>query len=317
MDDNKISPIDEARKLSGQILDDIEINTVPIYSILMKTKRLARLLRDSDANKWLDYEITGYPEKEIESLESCAKYCYGSFTVTKADKPFARFSLPALETFIQLTTAENISKILPNRENNADLSIILHTEAITHISKVKSAIHAYVHEKNLSLAIGDIAQDIFQDARLSVDQFVSQNCSNDVKEKLLSITDRMKENNPESYSQALTSARRVLQSIADSIYPPQDEPFTDFDGNKHDLGTDNFVNRIMAYIEQNSDSDSTICAIRSNVKHLSARLDAINSKASKGVHTAVTNDEARLTIIHMYLIIAEIARIKKNTGIRT
>ena len=61
MDDYQISNLRLAKELSNVILSDLEINQLPISQILMKAKRLARMLHDSDAQKWLDYEIMGYP----------------------------------------------------------------------------------------------------------------------------------------------------------------------------------------------------------------------------------------------------------------
>ena len=63
-----------AKELSYVILMICRRSTAHIQ-FLMKAKRLARMLHDSDAQKWLDYEIMGYPVV-IYSGEfgSCKKY---------------------------------------------------------------------------------------------------------------------------------------------------------------------------------------------------------------------------------------------------
>jgi AbiTii len=55
--------IDEARQVVRSLLDDLEGGPSPpkIDAILMKAARLARLMRDSDARLWLDFEARGYP----------------------------------------------------------------------------------------------------------------------------------------------------------------------------------------------------------------------------------------------------------------
>jgi hypothetical protein len=45
----------------------------------------------------------------------------------------------------------------------------------------------------------------------------------------------------------------------------------------------------------------------SGLEHLAARLDAIYDKTCKGVHVDVSEQEARLAVIHTYLFIGEIA----------
>ena len=57
MEEFQNSGMKMAKELSDVILGDLEISQLPISQILMKAKRLARLLHDSDAQKWLDYEI--------------------------------------------------------------------------------------------------------------------------------------------------------------------------------------------------------------------------------------------------------------------
>ncbi len=42
----------------------------------MKAKRLARIMRDTDAQIWLDFETKGYPDGfRLRELELCCKVC--------------------------------------------------------------------------------------------------------------------------------------------------------------------------------------------------------------------------------------------------
>ena len=69
----------------------------------MKTKRLARLLHDSDAQKWIDYEITGYPPVfDPAELGTCRKYYTGDRPVLRDErtsKPHP-IGMPQLESYI-------------------------------------------------------------------------------------------------------------------------------------------------------------------------------------------------------------------------
>ena len=67
--------IDEARRVALALLNDLEGSSFPIDAILMKAKRLARLMRDFDAQLWLDSETRGYPDGYNSSkLGTCQKY---------------------------------------------------------------------------------------------------------------------------------------------------------------------------------------------------------------------------------------------------
>ena len=50
-----------AKKISEELLIDCETSGNSISNILLKTKRLALLIGDQDAQNWLDLELRGYP----------------------------------------------------------------------------------------------------------------------------------------------------------------------------------------------------------------------------------------------------------------
>lgn len=316
MDQKNLTISEEAKILSKQILDDIEFNKFPISSILMKTNRLARLLRDSDAQKWISYEIGGYPsdlEKfDPKKLGKCQKYFRGDFRLSQGKELYQKFTLPSLEDFIGNTSVQQFPKFQNDVENHVQWTIKFHGSAVQHFEEVKLQVYRYVLEVYLSLSIGDVADDIFQSSRLLADGFIQENCSHEIKEQFLSINDRIKENAPESFSQALLTVRRILMSIADSIFPPQIEPYIGKSGKKHPVGPENYVNRILAFYDDNISSESSINSLESDISHLAARLEALNDKSCKGVHENVLKEEAQLAIIQMYLLIAEIAKVKKG-----
>jgi hypothetical protein len=309
---DKLSTTAQAIQLSKEILDDIEINNLPISQILFKTTRLARILHDTDAQLWLYFLQNGYPiEFDSKQLGKYAKYYSFTFTFSDVNNQQYSCSLPFIENFkdeFSFTSFINADK-----EGNEFLAAANLSRNITHYYHLeKSALHNYVTGVFISLSIGDIAGDIFQEARVTVDNFINETCSKDTAEKLLAINDRLKENNQEAYSQALLSCRRILESVADSIFPAQNTPYTSLDGKQRDVGPNNYINRILAYIEQNSTKKTNSSLIIANLEHLAARLDALNNESQKGVHDNVTIEESRLTIIQMYLIIAEVARTKQS-----
>lgn len=55
------SKTEETLELSKELLDDIELSRLPLQSLLLKAARLARLLEDEWWQKWLKFELVGYP----------------------------------------------------------------------------------------------------------------------------------------------------------------------------------------------------------------------------------------------------------------
>jgi len=305
-----LSTTAQAKQLSKQILDDIEINNLPISQVLLKTARLARFLHDTDAQRWIYYLSNGYPLKfNKKNLGIYQKYFSYTFTIIGFDSKELSCSLPYLESFINDISLDTFTK-LDSKGEGFLAGMRLRHSAIHYYQQEKSALHNYVTDIFISLSVGDIANDIFQEARITVDNFIYETCSKDTQEKLLAINERLKEDNQEAYSQALLSCRRILESVADSVFPAQDVPYISANEKQREVGQNNYINRILAFIEQNTTQKTYSSLITSNLEHLAARLDALNNESQKGVHDIVTKEEARLTIIQMYLIIAEVARIK-------
>jgi hypothetical protein len=317
MDDYQNSHLEVAKELSNVILVDLEINQVPISQSLMKSKRLARILRDSDAQKWLDYEIMGYPVVfDPDELGSCKKYYISDRPVIRDErthKPHA-IGLPHLESYINSTKIESVTKLGANESQKRHI-LNKHHELVNDFERLKTSIHNYVTEVNISLSVGDFAQDLFEDTRLAADRFIRQYCPR-AGEQLLAVHERMRHHDPGSYEPAIHAVQVVLATVAD-VVSPQDKASSKTPptkkGQEWITTGDTYINRIFTYIEQNSNNDPLLSMIESEMECIFSKTDPAPEKSTT-LHHEVTLDDAHRAIIHMYLIIGEIARIQKIPG---
>ncbi len=272
---NNLSTTAQAKQLAKEILDDIEINNLPISQVLFKTTRLARILHDTDAQIWLYYLLNGYPIKfDKKQLGKYEKYYSYTYTFAENEKKQYSCSLPFVESFKNDFSINSF--IHTDKTGNEFIAASSLLRSVIHYYQLeKSALHNYVTGVFISLSIGDIANDIFQEARITVDNFINETCSKDTTEKLLAINDRLKENNQEAYSQALLSCRRILESVADSIFPAQKTPYISVNGKQRDVGPNNYINRILAFIEQNTTQKTYSSLITTDLEHLRAEIGRI------------------------------------------
>lgn len=105
----------------------------------------------------------------------------------------------------------------------------------------------------------------------------------------------------EGFSQVALTCRRIVGYIADCIYPPTDEKY-----NGHPLGQDNYINRILAYIDKNVQSDSSKKLIKASAEVLSEQYDQLSDVANKGVHHNTYKDEVRRCLIHTVILLDDI-----------
>ncbi|MBB4391796.1 hypothetical protein [Bradyrhizobium sp. ERR14] len=328
--------IDEARQVARTLLNDLETVTVRTEGVLMKAKRLARLMRDSDAQLWLEYETSGYPSEHFNptDLGTCERYVRQSGRIDPTGKYWIA-SLPQIEaigegykqraeamvgTVDKSVVVENYlvkratEEFLANQTQQQIAARKLYNDNEALAVALRASIHSYATDVFLAIELGDAAQDIFEEARKRIDNFVRSHAPK-AAEQLVAVNERMAEGSLESYSHALTTCRRLLLTVADALFPARSQPYTDKSGKPRVVGSENYKNRLMAFVEENAASEGSTVLIQSGLEHLAARLDAVNAKVSKGVHTDVTQEEARLAVIHTYLFLGEVARASKTSTV--
>jgi hypothetical protein len=327
------SRVEMAREAAYALVDALELQNKPILECLMIAQRLARLERDEDAQRWLELETRGYPaELAPGHLGWCGKY---ALRFAAGNKVTSRNSLPTMEVNVlvtkdqfdslrsnhvatgepidNFTVASATKEVLAARVRLMQQARDAHTLAVTQFTRMKASLHSYAVDSLIALELGDEAEDIFEAARTDVDAFIREHCPS-AAQQLIAASERLRDDTAEGLSHALTSCRRLINNVADAVFPPQSEPYTDGRGKARKAGPDEYKNRLLAFIETRVTSGSTRSILQAQVNELAARVDSVNDKACKGVHDTVTPEEARLVVIHTYLLVAEVARLAKSSA---
>lgn len=107
------------------------------------------------------------------------------------------------------------------------------------------------------------------------------------------------------------SCRRILQEMADVIYPPREDKV--IKGKTIKLGAENYINRLIAYVDEYADSETFENIVGSNLSYLGERLNAIYKAANKGSHAIITTkEEADRYVIYTHLVIGDILSLNKD-----
>jgi hypothetical protein len=98
--------------------------------------------------------------------------------------------------------------------------------------------------------------------------------------------------------------------LADAVFPATDSTRTKQLGEKTvtiKLGKDNYINRLLAFIEDRSGSDRFNDIVGSQLSFLGERLDAVFKAAQKGTHAdIVRKEEADRYVVYTYLLTGDI-----------
>ena len=123
----------------------------------------------------------------------------------------------------------------------------------------------------------------------------------ELAEQLLLAFKSVSSNSEEEWSQGLTSCRRFFEKLADNLYPPTVEKI-----NGRSLSKENYINRLWAYMDANIVSKSNKDLAKKHVDFLGLYLQSTFKLTNKGVHSSLTRVEAIKTVMHIYLVCADL-----------
>lgn len=325
----------EALLLAEEILKNIELSEVSLTVVMLKASRLARLLNDHPHQIAFQYEASGYPSTPTgvsAPVWKAAKTAGRIYKTKDKDQINERAyleSTESLERLIETCTHSlvaavdadvSISSANPSQYVSTPFGNTIERNqlrdsiqrATLRLSSRRGFVHNYVSSKFDELRFSGIADDIFSRMRQSADDKVAQFVPQAVQ-KFNAIYENLASDNSEDWSNAVHSCRRILQDLADALYPARADLIKDVNGKQKTikLGVDNYINRLIAYIQEKEDSDRFLAIVGSNLSFIGDRLDASFQAAQKGSHAIIaTKLEADRYVVYTYMLVADILSLE-------
>ena len=177
----------------------------------------------------------------------------------------------------------------------------------TLLSKIKNNIYNYVLNINLQLRFEHTTESIFQNTKTQVDKKLSDICPDAIK-KFVAAYNRLSSDNPEEWSQAMSSCRNVIKDFADFVFPPQKEQYKNKNGETLDVTDDKYKNRLIAFVDQNTHGDKGKLT-KARLSDLMARIHTLNDLLSKGTHVGLDLQDVNICVIDTYLLIGSLLNL--------
>ncbi len=331
-----MNKIEQALATSERVLEGVENTTISTSSALLQCLRIARLLDDIEAIKWLEYEYGGYPKdakgfipldawkigynngrgymedgenkiflslaSELEESITGKQQAISNFT-TQGASVSGQYALLAMNN-LTATVAKSTQNVLTEiSQDRKRLSIL------------QSQYYNYALQKNIELAFGNAAQNVFSAYRASVDNYFTKLSSQTIHQ-LKAIEDKINSDNPELFSQALTTCRRLFENTATELfnkYFPEysEEKYKTKSGKEIDISGDHYINKISAVIEVLQDKAVSNSVVGSNILYTLDWIENLNNLQCKGVHAAISKQEAAQCIIHTYICLGDILNLQE------
>lgn len=170
----------------------------------------------------------------------------------------------------------------------------------SHLSYIKKYAYQYLSELHDKLKFSgtiissfDLLKNAVDDRLLDLDP--------EIAEQLMLAFKSVSSNNKEEWSHALTTCRRLLESLANKLYPANDLVI-----GKRTFLAHQVVNRLWQFMNDSIASDSNRELAQMHVNYLGSWLEKANKITNKGVHDEVSQLEATKAIFHIYLMLADL-----------
>lgn len=321
---------EEIVSLSEEIICDFELKRISCQSIVLKCLRLCRLTNNETGIKLFKFESSGYPHIDAKTVTNEAweiSRIAGRHFFEKEDGQKKEYMFSDLigelekenETAIVHLSASkdaNISVSSSNPNQYVHVPIGNRMERIDtskrinknneRITKVVGCLYDYMLNIRNSIVYGDFVETTFEEYKDGVDNTLASKCPEAIK-RLSSAYENISSDNPQSWNNALHSCRRLIEDLADALYPPRESVF---DGGKEIvLSKEKYKNRLVQYIKENAKSKTMRDIVVSSLEKICKELDSIYDSTNKGSHDDLTKEEAVRYLIHVYLLASDIINL--------
>ncbi|MEI1716878.1 helix-hairpin-helix domain-containing protein [Acinetobacter baumannii] len=169
-----------------------------------------------------------------------------------------------------------------------------------HLNQIKNVCHKYLSDLHNNLKFSGTITSSFDLLKNAVDDRLLD-LDSEIAEQLMLAFKSVSSSNKEEWSHALTTCRRLLESLADKLYPA-----SDLEIGKRTFKQSQFVNRLWQFMNDSIESDSNRDLAQAHVNFLGSWLEKTNKLTNKGVHDDVSQLEATKALFHLYLMLADL-----------
>lgn len=314
-----MTPQSEAMRLLDESLAANEAPKGSLLTAVQKLSRAAALLEDQDIQKWCsvqlgDQQYTAPLRQFLDALqldESNGKDLAVGEAVKKLQAVGLTHEMHFLNEELNVKAHQSgggYQSIGFIEERYADFVRLKRGNDGTYYKNHLNAHLNYVKRRAHELASGllnrvrflgmpsncfDLLRSAVDDRLLDLDPVLA--------EQLMLAFKAVSSVMGEEWSQALTTCRRLLEGLADAVYPANSDPALG-----RVLTQAQYVNRLWAFMDKAIESDSNKALAKVHVDFLGAWMEKTNKVANKGVHAEVGQLEAVKAVFHTYLVIADI-----------
>lgn len=309
---------EEAIKIAEQIQENITDDKVSTLNVLRKYYSLVTLIGKKDEVEWAMNELNGYTDNNINKIPdyrivrhsqnenkhaAITQSCGTIEVMIQNGKPII-FDCVKIPQLGLITKKNSAIDLLTNKINVYPVRLLSLLKILTTL------IYTKTQQILLEIKFGKFEFDIFEETRKIVDTELGKRCPKAFEKLTEAYEDLMKNESSLDFQQTAHACRVVLKDFADAVFPVSDEKtYIDLNGKSHPIKDDDYINRIIACVQENTDSKSDREFIKNSLMYLGNFLKSINDLASIGTHHEISKEDANRCSIYTYLVLGDVIKL--------
>jgi hypothetical protein len=300
--------------LAQEIVRNIEAGAWSIEEALSKTRRLAGAVGHTDYERWLGYELAGYPPevdadvavllKRANLPTAAERRKYFNSSVVAISAGLGKLAAAATHNLRVATMSgrraafggTTFSKEAVAKFQQDDKDFRHHeSNRLQLVQSVLAEVLRYAGEVLHRYAYWDTSMRLFERHRAAVDRLLHEQAP-EVLDKLPSVFERLRMEDAGAIMQAMVTMRSIFVALADRLFPPT-EPIQ-VNGKTINLGNEEVLNRLEQLLRTRSKSESR----RDRLIHATRDLW---SRVATGTHIDLSVHEAQSVVLQCLLVVGE------------
>jgi hypothetical protein len=324
---SKMMAVDEVLQLLRRALDEFE--DVPLGASVRRALRIALLLGDAEPAWRFRQELSPvggsgvvsasevqslWPEEEYEEVRRRHRRMVEEYMKERQPAIIPDFlhdsippgsilsgSVDELDSYLRLARVE-----AERAESSTEYGMWQARAGLQEevLARIRQRTFHYLCRCEVQVASGATSQRVFERHRKRVDRYLGE-LAPEVLAEFVAAYRRATEGDPPSRAQALTSCRRILEAVADRVYPATATPVQGPDGKERILTQDKYINRLWQFFLEQPEYGTGSEVSLAILADIGGRIDRLYDLTNKGIHAKVTEEEMNLCVIQTYLLAGE------------
>lgn len=343
----RVPDAERIRALTTQALDEFDSGK-PTSALVRQAHRIAVLRHDYAAQIWFGLQqrdLQAAPESgrfldlkarlvallgEDAGMLEFAKQVlsYQASRQMLDSKNFYGLTVDQLETTIAELEDISAPRDVPSNLHSLDAGMLIKRQEDAQakvfpqlaqlrsiLSRIRPAIHEYLVATEAELDAGREESSFFDQVYTRINGLLNTYAPEAAK-KFVAAQDRVTSGGPEDISHALTSCRRMIKSLADTLYPATNEEKAGLDGVGRKMSDEAYKNRLLQFVGEKIGKHKSGGVLQEVISDLGKRLDTLDALSSKGVHAEPSIAEAHTCVVQTYLLAGDLLAIAEGTSLQ-